>query len=550
MNLSKRLLTVAMVMILGICSVGIALAADAKPQYGGEMIYAQGGAKFTLFPGRNTDSGAQDVWLYAYENLVELNEQNEIIPWLAESWKVSEDKKTVTFKLREGVKFHDGSPFNAEAVAFVFNEAREKKFLYISLLEGFEKAVADSEYSVSFHLEAPFAALLPNLAYRPLCIFSPKAYKEKGEQWLSTHLVGTGPFIHKEYAKGEYVLFEKNPDYWQKGKPYLDKVRIVVVPDTAVRAAMLEKGEVDRAISLNDFDLPRLEKKEEIQVRLVPSTRQYYVVLNHMVHPLDHVNVRKAFNYAIDKVGIVKSVFADRGAVLSKAPTIAEGVYGFTDMREPGQKTIFPYDPDRAKMLLKNAGYEDRDKDGIVEDVKGNKLSLNLWTRKGSTKGDHQVAQLLQSFLKDIGVDVKLTVMESAAFSSAMKLGPTKAKYDMSLLSWGIPTADPDEPMMYMTYTKAWKPHGANRMFYSSEELDKLAVLAHTEPDEAKRKEHIIAWMQQLLRDVPVVYLPTLYLTLAERSYLHGGRILSVDNYPARFAWIDKEEMKKQGVDR
>jgi ABC-type transport system substrate-binding protein len=140
--------------------------------------------------------------------------------------------------------------------------------------------------------------------------------------------------------------------------------------------------------------------------------------------------------------------------------------------------------------------------------------------------------------------------MESAAFSSAMKLGPTKAKYDMSLLSWGIPTADPDEPMMYMTYTKAWKPHGANRMFYSSEELDKLAVLAHTEPDEAKRKEHIIAWMQQLLRDVPVVYLPTLYLTLAERSYLHGGRILSVDNYPARFAWIDKEEMKKQGVDR
>jgi ABC-type transport system substrate-binding protein len=201
-------------------------------------------------------------------------------------------------------------------------------------------------------------------------------------------------------------------------------------------------------------------------------------------------------------------------------------------------------------MLLKNAGYEDRDKDGTVEDVKGNKLSLNLWTRKGSTKGDHQVAQLLQSFLKDIGVDVKLTVMESAAFSSAMKLGPTKAKYDMSLLSWGIPTADPDEPMMYMTYTKAWKPHGANRMFYSSEELDKLAVLAHTEPDEAKRKEHIIAWMQQLLRDVPVVYLPTLYLTLAERSYLHGGRILSVDNYPARFAWIDKEEMKKQGVDR
>ena len=550
MKLWKLLFEIAIIALLCLGAAGIVLAADAKPQYGGEMIYGQAGAKFTLFPGRNTDSSAQDVWLYAYENLVELNEKNEIIPWLAESWKVSADKKTVTFKLREGVKFHDGSPFNAEAVAFVFNEAKKKKFLYISLLEGFDKAVADSEYEVSFHLEAPFAALLPNLAYRPLCIFSPKAYKEKGEQWLATHLVGTGPFIHKEYVKGEYVLFEKNPNYWQKGKPYLDRVRIVVIPDTAVRTAMLEKGEVDRAIGLSDFDLPRLEKKEKIKVRLVPSTRQFYVVLNHLVHPLDHVNVRKAFNYAIDKVGIVKSVFANRGAVLSKAPTIAEGVYGFKDMREPGQKTIFPYNPEKAKMLLKNAGYVDRDKDGIVEDVKGNKLSLNLWTRKGKTKGDHQVAQLLQAFLKDIGVDVKLTVMESATFSSAMKVGPTKAKYDMGLLSWGIPTADPDEPMMYMTYTKAWKPHGANRMFYSSEELDKLAILAHTETDEAKRKEHIIAWMQQLLRDTPVIYLPTLYLTLGERSYLHGGRILSTDNYPARFAWIDKEEMKKQGVER
>lgn len=550
MKLTRKITITTMVLLLSLIVTAFAVASDAKPQYGGEMIYAQGGAKFTLFPGRNTDSGAQDVWLYAYENLVELNEKNEIIPWLAKSWTVSDDQKTVSFKLQEGVMFHDGTPFNAEAVAFVFNEAKSKKFLYISLLEGFVKAVADSEYTVSFHLDAPFAALLPNLAYRPLCIFSPKAYKEKGEQWLATHLVGTGPFVHKEYVKGEYVLFEKNPNYWQEGKPYLDRVRILVVPDTAVRTAMIEKGEVDRAISLNDFDLPRLEKDKDIQVRVSPSTRQYYVVLNHLVHPMDHVNVRKAFNYAIDKVGLVKAVFADRGAVLSKAPTISEGVYGFKDMREPGEETIFAYDPDRAKELLKNAGYEDRDKDGIVEDVKGTKLALNLWTRKGSTKGDHQVAQLIQTFFKEIGVEVNLTVMESASFSSAMKLGPTQAKYDMSLLSWGIPTADPDEPMMYMTYTKAWKPHGANRMFYSSEELDKLAILSHTETNEAKRKEHIVEWMKQLLRDVPVIYLPTLYLTLAERSYLHGGRILSVDNYPARFAWIDQEEMKRQGVDR
>ena len=177
-------------------------------------------------------------------------------------------------------------------------------------------------------------------------------------------------------------------------------------------------------------------------------------------------------------------------------------------------------------------------------------MTLNLWTRKGSTKGDFQIAQLLQVFLGDIGVEVKLTVMEAASFSSVMKLGPTEAKYDMALLSWGVPTADPDEPMMYMTYTKAWKPHGANRMFYSNENLDRLAMLGHTETDEDKRKEYVKLWMVQLLRDAPVIYLPTLLFNLGERSYLHGTLIMSIDNYPARFAWIDKAEMERQGIKR
>jgi ABC-type transport system substrate-binding protein len=527
-----------------------ALAADPEPQYGGEMIYAQAGEQFSLFPGRNLDSGAQDVWLYACEGLVELDEEAQIVPWLAKSWTVGDDGKVYTFELQEGVTFHDGTPFNAEAVAFVFNEAMDKEFIYANLLEGLEEVTADGEHTVSFHFEQPFAALVPNLAYRPLCIFSPTSYQEKGEEWMATNIVGTGPFIQDEFVKGEYIRFVKNPNYWQEGKPYLDAVKIINVPDTALRTAMLEKGEIDRTVTLNDFDVPRLEKDENISIRVVPSTRQYYVVLNHLVHPFGNVNVRKAFNYAMDKAGIVSSVFADSGAVLSKAPTIAEGVYGFADMREPGQETIFPYDPERAKTLLKNAGYEDRDGNGVVEDPKGNELRLGLLTRRGGTKGDYQVAQLIQALLQEIGVPVEITVMESAAFSEAVKVPPTEAEYDMALLSWGIPTADPDEPMMLFTYTKAWKPFGSNRMFYSSEEVDRLTVLAHTETDQDKRKEYVKRWMAELLRDAPVIYLPTLTFNLGERTYLHGGRILGTDNYPARFAWIDKEEMARQGISR
>ena len=530
-----------------VCS---AAAQDNKPQYGGQLVYAQSGEKFSLFMGRNTDNGAQDVWLNACENLVELNETSDIVPVLAKSWVVSPDQKSVNFKLREGVKFHDGTPFNAEAVAFVFNEAKAKKFIYISLLEGFSKAAAVSENEVSFQLDAPFAALVPNLAYRPLCIFSPTAYKALGEEGMATKIVGTGPFIHTKYVKGEYTLFERNKDYWQNGLPYLDSIKIVIVPDTATRTAMLESGEIDRTTQVSDFDLPRLEANKSLRIREVPSTRQYYVVLNHLVKPLEDVKVRLALNYAIDKAGIVQSVFANRGATLATAPTITEGVYGYADMREKGQDTIFPYDKARARQLLKDAGYEDRKKNGKIEDANGKPLAFSIWTRRGGTKGDYQVAQLLQSFLGEIGIEAKLVVMESAAFSAAMSKSPQEAKYDLALLSWGIPTADPDEPMMYFTHTKAWKPAGANRMFFTSKEIDRLADAAHIETDGTKRKELVRLWMAELLKEAPVIYLPTLRLSLAARSYVRGDRILSVDNFPATEAWLDQAERKRQGITR
>ncbi len=327
-------------------------------------------------------------------------------------------------------------------------------------------------------------------------------------------------------------------------------MKIVYVPDVSIRAAMIEKGEVDRAIVLNDFDLDRLEANPNVKVRVVPSTRQYYAAFNHTVHPLDNVNVRKAFNYAMDKVGIVQSVFAGRGATVPFAPTLTKGVFGYQDMRKEGEESIFPYNPEHAKYLLKLGGYEDRDGDGIVEDAKGNKLELDMIARKGTRKGDYQTAQLVQSFLKNIGVKVNLNIMEAASFGSAIKLPPTEAKYDMLLLSWGIPTADPDEPMMLFTYSKAWKPNGSNRMFFASQEIDRLTELAHSETNVDKRIEYIRQYMAQLLVEAPVIYLPNLALNLGSRTYLHDDRILAVGNYPARFAWIDKQEMKRQGINR
>ncbi|WP_201833731.1 ABC transporter substrate-binding protein [Microvirga zambiensis] len=521
---------------------------DAKPQMGGELVVT-GQLDKTMFPGRNTDAGGMDVYLNACENLVEMAADRTIKPVLAKSWTMSDDLKTVTFHLNEGIQFHDGTPFNAEAVAFVFNEALAKKFLYVSLLEGLEKVVADSEYQVSFKLSKPSAALIPNLAYRTMCIFSPAAYKATGEEGLGSKIVGTGPFVMSEFAKGEYVLFKRNDKYWQKGKPYLDSIRILFVPEVTTRVAMLESGDVDRAQGVPDFDIPRLSGEDTLKVATIPSLQQNYVVINNLKKPLDDARVRQALNYAIDKAGIVKSVFAGTGATLSQAPTLTPGVFGFTDMREPGKDTIFAYDLDKAKDLLKQAGYEDRNGDKVLENAQGEPLSLKLWTRKAG-KGEYQIAQLVQTFLEKLGIKTELTVLESATFSASLSLGPQEAKYDLALLAWTIPTADPDEPMMYMTHTKAWKPAGANRMFFSNPETDRLAEAAHAEPDTKKRAEYVRQWMAELLKQAPVIYLPTVNLTEAYRTYVHGAKYLPAGTYDATQAWIDKAAKEEQGISR
>jgi ABC-type transport system substrate-binding protein len=523
-------------------------AQDAKPQYGGELVLT-GQLDKTMFPGRNTDAGGMDVYLNACENLVTMTADRTMQPALAKSWSLSDDQKTITFQLNEGIQFHDGTPFNAEAVAFVFNEALAKKFLYVSLLEGLEKVVADSEYQVSFKLSKPSAALIPNLAYRTMCIFSPTAYKAVGEEGLGSKIIGTGPFVVDSYVKGEHVRFKRNENYWQKGKPYLDSIRILFVPDVTTRLAMLESGDVDRAQGVPDFDIPRLQSEENLKVSTIPSLQQNYVVINNLKKPFDDPRVRQALNYAVDKAGIVKSVFAGTGATLSQAPTLTPGVFGFADMREPGKNTIFAYDVEKAKDLLKQAGYEDRNGDKVLENAQGEPLSLKLWTRK-TGKGEYQIAQLIQAFLEKIGMKVELTVLESATFSASLSLGPQDAKYDLALLAWTVPTADPDEPMMYMTHTKAWKPAGANRMFFSHPETDRLAELAHAEPDQKKRAEYVRLWMAELLKQAPVIYLPTVNLTEAYRTYVHGAQYMPAGTYDATMAWIDKAAKKEQGISR
>ena len=530
-------------------SHGTDIHGDDDSRYGGELIYAYGVEPRTLFPGFELASNAQEIWLNVCENLVEINEKNEIVPWLASSWDFSNDDKVCTVELQKGVRFTDGTSLNAEAVKFVFDEIRARKFVATYLLEGINEIEAVDEHTVRFRFDAPLAAFLPNLAYRSLCIWNHRAYLEHGAEWMNTHPTGTGPFLLDEWRHGEFIRFVRNPRYWKPGLPYLDGLTIVIVPEASVRTMMLETGEADRAVQLSDFDLQWLDADPHITVRTVPSTRQYYVVLNNLAPGLKDPLVRRALNYGVDKVGMVASVFAGVGASPPRAPILSEGVVGFVDMTE-GEESLYPYSKQRARALLEQAGYSDKDGDGVVEDRDGSPLKLSLITAKGRSKGDDQIAELVHIMLRDIGVDVSLRFWEWATYASMLSLPPERAEYELALLSWGIPTADADEPMMLLFYSRSWRPIGSNRMFYANERVDQLALAAHHAVDPERRIELVAEWARLIIEDAPVIFLPTLSLNLATKTYVHGDQILPVENYPTRFAWLDKREMARQGIKR
>jgi ABC-type transport system substrate-binding protein len=528
--------------------LGALWGAAAEPQYGGELVYAVGAAPELLFPGYSVSSADMEIWLYVYENLVELDEHSQIVPCLAKSWEFSSDYLMCTMHLQQGVSFSDGTPFNASAVKFVFDETVAKKFQPLKLLDGLDKVEAIDEDTVVFRFKYPVASFLPNLAYRALAIWSPAAYKEHGPDWMKTNLVGTGPFLFEEWKHGESIRFVKNASYWRPGLPYLDSIKIIFVPETASRAMMLETGAVDRTISLGDYDAARLASNPKISIRTTSSTRQYYLILNHHKHPFDNRLVRMALNYAVDKEGIIASVFAGVGASLPLAPILTPGVVAFSDMTEPGDTHVYPYDLDMSRRLFKKAGYEDRDGDGILEDLKGNDLKLSLWGPRGRYKGDAELAELVQTMLREVGVDVSLRIMEHATYYPMLRQPYESKEYEMGVLSWGIPTADPDEVMKLMFHSESGPT--MNFSCYANLEVDRLANLARTQVDLAERTRTVAEWAELVLYDAPIVFLPSLNLNLGSRTYVHGDRILPTENYPASFAWIDKDEKARQGINR
>jgi ABC-type transport system substrate-binding protein len=479
----------------------------------------------TLDPADMTDNPSEMVCRTIYEGLVEFNNKSEIQPMLATSWEIKDNGLTYVFHLRQGIKFQDGTPFNSTAVKLNVERWLTGKLKRSSLYTPYiDKVEVIDTYTVAIHLKIPFGAFLHHLAHGAGLMISPKVIIE-GKNPKDVP-IGTGPYSFKEWVPGDHVTLIANNNYW-KGKPGYESVTFKVVPDDSARERMLQSGELDVALRIPPVDVANLNKTEGIRVLTPETSRVIYIGMNTQKYPFNNTYVRQALNYAVDKNAIVKNILRGLGSVATSP--LAPLTYGYFNAGG------YPYNVTKAKELLKKAGWEDRDGDGILEDIKGNKFEVSLWTPKGRYVGDYEMAQAVQSYLAAVGVKVNLQVWEWASYLSETRKPLNETKVEMFLLGWAPSTSDGDWVLRPLFASWMWVPAGENRAFYSNKDVDNLINKEMTTT--GNERLNALAEAQKIIvNDAPWIFLVVMHDTIGIRTYVKNLIYLPIEILLVKYA--------------
>ncbi|WP_409291349.1 ABC transporter substrate-binding protein [Peribacillus sp. SCS-37] len=443
------------------------------------LIYGRGGDSTALDPAVTTEGESFIVTEQIFENLVTYGKDNtEIEPSLAKSWEVSPDSLTYTFTLNEGIKFHDGTDFNAEAVVKNFQRwaksKDEAKFAYYpSMFGGFEgdeghvikEVKAVDEKTVVFTLTRPQAPFLKNLAMSTFAIASPTAFEKDGDNFTKNP-VGTGPFKFKSWKKNDTIEVVKNDKYWKKGLPKLAGVKFKVIKDNSARLNALIKGEIDLMDGLNPSDMPKVKKDSKLQLFERPSMNVGYFGFNTEKEPFNKKEVRQAISHLINKQDIITNFF-EGTAEPAKNP-MPPSVSGYNkDIQD------YEYSVEKAKELLKKAGLE-----------KG--FKMDLWAMpvpRPYMPSGQKVAEAIQASLKQVNIDAKIVTFEWGTYLEKVQAGEAPT----FMLGWTGDNGDADN-FLYTLLDK--DTIGSNNYArYSNEKVHKLLVEAQSTADENKRNE-------------------------------------------------------------
>ena len=432
----------------------------------GDVVVAMNGDAATLYPADMTDNYSEEICRHIYEGLVEFDQDMNVVPALAKDWDISPDGMKYFFYLEEGVTFHDGTPFTAEAVKLHFDRllagGLRRSSLYVPFIDSVQ--IID-EYTVMFRMKNPFGPLLNHLAHGAGLIVSPEVLKNYDKAEISNHPMGTGPYVFVEWAKGDHVKVVANKDY-RKGTPGLDSINFKIVPEANTRVLMLESGDSQVSNMIEPIDVSRLQADPKVDVVIVPSLTVRYVGFNMTKPPFDNKLVRQAANYAIDKKAISQALF--RGYAQPAKSVIAPNVNGYFETEG------YPYNPTKAKELLKEAGYP-------------NGVDTILF----AAPHYQQIAVIVQSQLKAIGINAEIQVYE----------------HTMYVIGWSPSAGDADWVVRPLFDSANWPPDGDNHVGMDNAEVDRLLELEMTTFDAEKRQEYLTQLQKLLVEEAPWIFL-------------------------------------------
>ena len=510
---------------LVVTTLGLAVLPMTRPTAaqqavrGGTLTFATGADPDSLDPQNTQSNPGEQVNRMMHENLVRFSAKMQLEPALAESWLASKDGLTWTFKLRKGVKFHDGTPFDAKAVKYFFDRVLgdEKPFkasLYTPVVQGAE-VIDDS--TVRVILKQPFGAFLFIMAHSAGAIVSPAAHQKWGKD-LALHPVGTGPFKFVEWMKGDHVTMERNDGYWG-GAPNLDRVVVKTVREDQARVLMLESGDADLIVNIPTEEIPRLRKDARFTIESSPTARALFIAINVKKKPFDDVRVRQALNYAVNRDAIVKELFQNNAQVVASHVSPLQNGYA--------QLAGYPYDPKKSKELLAQAGQPS--------------LKVKLWSPKGRFVKDYELAQAVQQDMAAVGVEATLSTMEWGAYLAATKTPAEQTPRELFLLGWSPSTGEARWGTFPILHSSQLAPKGDNRGFFVSRGLDEAIDKATLATTDQARLGALREAQQIAIKEAPYIFLISPNMIVGTSKKVRG-----VMNLPLELTYLTEKSWKEK----
>ena len=492
--------------LLAVAAVSTATAAPPKDA----MVIGLLAEPVTMDPPQITDLNSTRVIKRMFEGLTaqELGTY-KIIPGLAQSWDISKDGLTYTFHLRPNVKFHDGTPLTAEAVKFCFDRQLNDQGPFYATgtypyVKGFLGNVAGVEVvnptTVQIRLKSPLTPFLQYLAHHSLYIYSPEALKKWGKD-IVKHPVGTGPFKLETWEPGVRVVLARNDQYWG-GAPKVRQAIYVPIIEAQARLSAIKTGEIDLTMDVPPDSLADLRKDPDVVVAETNSSAVWYVVLNTRHPALKDKRVRQALNYAVQKEAIIRDILKGTAIV---ATTPLSPVYG--PYHE--DKTVrYPYDPEKAKALLKEAGY-----------ANGFDVTFFVPESGSGMQSPVEMGTVIQANLAAVGVRAKIQTMEWGAYLKKYLDGP-----DMAEMSWNPSIGDPDH-MMYMLLSSDRFPPAFNAGFYQNPRVDELLRKGRTTIEEKERIPLYREAQRLVVEDAPWIFVDHGKQVIVHRKRVQGFKL-------------------------